>query len=54
VIDGLERKQVEQTIELERMHKAKELDNLVVDLPISCLEDLTSGDRMREVKRSAL
>ena len=54
VIDGLERKQVAQTIELERLHRTADLGSLVVDLPYCCVEDLASGDRMREVKRSAL
>ena len=33
LIDGLQRKQIEQTMELERNRKARELDSLVVDLP---------------------
>lgn len=41
-------------MELERLNRARELDSLVVDLPHCCVEDLTSGDRIREVKRSAL
>jgi hypothetical protein len=54
VIDGLQRKQVEQSIELERLNRAKELEGLVVDLPHCCVEDLTSNSRMREIKQSAL
>jgi hypothetical protein len=38
-------------MEIERLHRA---DSLAANLPYSCVEDLTSADRIRHVKQSAL
>ena len=50
-IQGLERRQVELEMEIERLHRA---DSLANDLPYACVDDLISEERIRHVKHSAL
>jgi hypothetical protein len=54
VIEGLERRQVDAEIEIERLQRSRELGDFVGDLPHTCVEDLISEERMRHVKQSAL
>lgn len=54
VVDGLEKRQVEAEIEIERLQRSRELGDFIGDLPQTCVEDLVSEERMRHVKQSAL
>ncbi len=41
-------------MEVERLHRIREIGNIQGELPNACVEDLTSHSRMVEVKASAL
>ena len=52
IIEGLERRQVDQLVEIERLQRNQDLG--VEDLQHACIDDLVSQERIRHVKQSAL
>ena len=53
-IQGLEKEQSSLREEIERLKRAQNLESGVARLPMACLEDLNSHDKIRDVKSSAL
>ena len=53
-IQGLEKEQSSLREEIERLKRAQNLESGVARLPMACLEDLNSHDKIKDVKSSAL
>lgn len=54
VIEGLEKRQLDQEMEIERLRRTQDLSSYVAELPFTCVEDLTSQERIKHVKQSGL
>ena len=53
-IQGLEKRQVDLEMEVERLKKVQNIGESVARLPEACVEDLTSVPKIKEAKASAL
>ena len=53
-IQGLEKQEGSLREEIERLKRTQNLESHVARLPMACLEDLNTHDKIRQVKSSAL
>ena len=53
-IQSLEKAQVRLEVEIERLRKIQDVGESVARLPSVCVDDLTTSEKVKEVKASAL